>query len=48
MPRIEDTILITEDGCENLTKGLPRTVKEIEAVMKKKGAIEVLKKAGIY
>jgi Xaa-Pro aminopeptidase len=36
--RIEDTILITETGCENLTPGLPRTVKEIEAVMKKTGA----------
>ncbi len=46
--RVEDTILITEDGCENLTKGLPRTVGEIEALMKKEGAIQVLKKAGIY
>ncbi len=33
--RIEDTILITEDGCENLTAGLPRTVEEIEAYMKR-------------
>ena len=33
--RIEDTVLITEDGCENLSKGLPRTVKEIEKFMKK-------------
>jgi Xaa-Pro aminopeptidase len=32
--RIEDTILITETGCENLTAGIPRTVKEIEAFMK--------------
>jgi Xaa-Pro aminopeptidase len=32
--RIEDTIVITEDGCENLTAGLPRTVEEIEAFMK--------------
>lgn len=46
--RVEDTILITEDGCENLTKGLPRTVEEIEALMKKEGVIQVLKKAGIY
>jgi len=46
--RIEDTILITEDGCENLTKGLPRTVEEIESLMKKEGAIQVLKKAGLY
>jgi len=35
--RIEDTILITETGCENLTPGLPRTVKDIEALMKKTG-----------
>jgi Xaa-Pro aminopeptidase len=32
--RVEDTILITEDGCENLTAGIPRTVDEIEALMK--------------
>ena len=46
--RVEDTILITKDGCENLTKGIPRTVAEIEAVMKKDGMIQVLKKASIY
>ncbi|MCP4710483.1 MAG: M24 family metallopeptidase, partial [Planctomycetes bacterium] len=33
--RVEDTILITADGCENLTAGLPRTVEEIEALMGK-------------
>jgi Xaa-Pro aminopeptidase len=32
--RVEDTILITEDGCENLTAGIPRTVAEIQAHMK--------------
>ena len=31
--RIEDDILITEDGCVNLTEGLPRTTKEIEDAM---------------
>ncbi len=31
--RIEDDIVVTKDGCELLTKGLPRTVKEVEAVM---------------
>ncbi|MFQ6038121.1 MAG: aminopeptidase P N-terminal domain-containing protein [Candidatus Aminicenantales bacterium] len=46
--RVEDTILITEDGCENLTAGIPRTVKEIEALMKKPGIVQVLKKAGLY
>ena len=33
--RVEDTIVITETGCENLTPGLPRTVAEIEAFFKK-------------
>lgn len=28
--RIEDDVLVTESGCEVLTKGLPRTVQEIE------------------
>ena len=31
--RVEDTVVITENGCENLTPGLPRTVAEIEAFM---------------
>lgn len=46
--RVEDTILITADGCENLTAGIPRTVKEIEAFMKEKGAVQVLKENGKY
>jgi Xaa-Pro aminopeptidase len=46
--RVEDTVLITETGCENLTSGIPRTVAEIEAAMKKDGFPQVLKKAGIY
>ncbi len=33
--RVENTILITETGCENLTPGIPREVKEIEEFMKK-------------
>jgi len=33
--RIEDDIVITEDGCENLTK-VPRTVEEIETCMQGK------------
>lgn len=32
--RIEDDILVNEQGCEVLTTGLPRTVAEIEAWMK--------------
>jgi Xaa-Pro aminopeptidase len=46
--RIENTILITEDGCENLTAGIPRKVEEIEALMKKSGIIQVLKKSKLY
>lgn len=32
--RIEDTILITEDGCEVLSSGIPKTVEEVEAYFK--------------
>ncbi|MBQ7815971.1 MAG: M24 family metallopeptidase, partial [Oscillospiraceae bacterium] len=31
--RIEDTILITKDGCEVLSAGIPKTVEEIEEFM---------------
>ena len=31
--KIENTVLITEDGCENLSYLVPRTVEEIEKVM---------------
>lgn len=31
--RIEDTILITKDGCEVLSGNIPKTVEEIEAFM---------------
>ena len=34
--RLEDTVVITEKGYENLSQGIPRTVAEIEALMKKK------------
>ncbi len=33
--RIEDDILVTETGYDNLSKGLPRTTEEIEAFMQK-------------
>ena len=32
--RIEDNCLITEDGCENLSAGIPRRIEDIEAVMR--------------
>ncbi len=31
--RLEDNCLVTEDGCENLSVGIPRTIEEIEGVM---------------
>lgn len=33
--RIEDDLLITENGCENLSKNIIKTVEEIEAAMNK-------------
>ena len=32
--RIEDNCLITEDGCENLSAGIPRRIEDIEAIMR--------------
>lgn len=33
--RIEDTLLVTEDGCEVLSAGIPKTVEDIEAFMQR-------------
>ncbi len=33
--RLEDNCLVTEDGCENLSREIPRTIEDIEAVMRK-------------
>ena len=46
--RVEDTVVITETGCENLTKGVPREIAEIEALMKTSGLIQIQKEKGIY
>ena len=46
--RTEDTILITEDGCENLTAGIPRMVDDIEKLMKEKGVVQVIKENEMY
>ena len=34
--RLEDVVVITETGCENLSAGVPRTIEEVEAAMKEK------------
>ena len=39
--RIEDTVAITETGCENLSLGVPRTVAEIEALKKSDGLLQL-------
>ncbi len=44
--KIENTVLITEDGCENLTYLVPRTVEEIEKVMSEKGITDFLEESG--
>ena len=44
--RIEDTVAITESGREVLSPGVPRTVAEIEALMKKAGILQILDRNG--
>ena len=44
--RIEDTVAITERGHEVLSAGLPRTVAEIEALMKTDGILQILNRNG--
>lgn len=45
--RLEDTIAITENGYENLSLGVPRTIGEVESLMKKDGILQVLGKKGL-
>ncbi|MFQ6037284.1 MAG: aminopeptidase P N-terminal domain-containing protein [Candidatus Aminicenantales bacterium] len=46
--RLEDTVLITQNGCEILSRGVPRTIEEVEAAMKRPGIIDLLKKNKKY
>jgi Xaa-Pro aminopeptidase len=32
--RIEDDLLITKDGCDELTKAIPKSIPDIEAAMR--------------
>ena len=34
--RLEDNCLVTENGCENLSAAIPRTIEDIESVMRKR------------
>lgn len=40
--RIEDVVVITADGCENLTAGAPRERAEIEALVAEEGVLDWL------
>jgi Xaa-Pro aminopeptidase len=40
--RIEDTVLVTRDGCEILTKDVPKEISEIEKLMTEKGVAEAI------
>jgi len=42
--RIEDTVVITEGGYENLSAGLPRTVDEIELFMQEEGLLQKVRR----
>lgn len=45
--RIEDTVAITESGSECLSRGVPRTVAEIEALMRTEGILQALRGKGL-
>lgn len=38
--RIEETVVITEDGCEVLTAGCPRSIEQIEALIAAEGVFD--------
>ena len=42
--RIEDTVVIIEGGYENLSAGLPRTVAEIESLMREPGLLQKVRR----
>lgn len=44
--RIEDNILITANGHKNLSAFVPKTVEDIEAIMKKEGILQKLELSG--
>jgi len=42
--RIEDVVVITADGCENITEGVPRERSEIENLIAEEGVLEWLER----
>jgi len=38
--RIEDVVVVTEDGCEVLTDGVPKTRAEVEALVQSSGVLD--------
>jgi Xaa-Pro aminopeptidase len=46
--RIEDTVAVTANGCECLSLGVPRTVAEIEALMREDGILQMLRKKPLF
>ena len=38
--RVEDTVVVTEDGCENLTAAAPLEMDDVEATMRETGIIQ--------
>jgi Xaa-Pro aminopeptidase len=39
--RIEDDVLITEEGCENLSKNIPKEIADIERILKKSNRLKL-------
>ena len=42
--QFEDTVAITDTGHEVLSRGLPRTVAEIETLMQEEGILQSIKR----
>jgi Xaa-Pro aminopeptidase len=38
--RVEDTVVVTEDGIENLTASCPREIEDVERLMKEAGMLQ--------